>query len=79
MDNKLHDVVHRPDWYNRGSIEAIDAIKNSMTDIQYEGYLKGSIIKYLWRYDLKHEEKIVCLRKANWYLTKLIEFKHKDK
>ena len=38
-----------PDHYKRGNIEAIEAIKESMTEEAYLGYLKGNILKYLWR------------------------------
>ena len=43
--------VENPDHYNTGSIEAIEAIKASMPSEQFFGYLKGNVMKYLWRYD----------------------------
>ena len=37
----------------------------------YEHYLQGNIIKYLWRYRYKNGTE--DLKKAQWYLNKLIE------
>ncbi|HAI20189.1 MAG TPA: hypothetical protein DCM10_20605, partial [Xanthomarina gelatinilytica] len=43
------DMVNNPPHYNTAGIECIDAIQ-AMTDIGYEYYLQGNIMKYLWRY-----------------------------
>ena len=64
--------VENPDHYNTGSIEAIEAIRASMPSEQFFGYLKGNVMKYLWRYDYK-EKPIEDLRKADWYLNRLID------
>ena len=37
-----------PDHYKSGDIECIEAIKASLNEQQFKGYLKASIIKYLW-------------------------------
>ena len=66
------DNVNNPQHYNNGSIECIDAIKESMTNSQFRGYLKGNCMKYLWRYDYKGKAK-EDLEKAGWYLNKLIK------
>jgi hypothetical protein len=64
--------VESPDHYNTGAIEAIEAIRASMDADQYFGYLKGNVMKYLWRYDYK-EKPVEDLRKADWYLNRLID------
>lgn len=64
--------VENPDHYNTGAIEAIEAIKASMPPEQFFGYLKGNVMKYLWRYDYK-EKPVEDLRKADWYLNRLID------
>tara|TARA_S200002703_G_scaffold146158_1_gene141001 strand:+ start:351 stop:641 length:291 start_codon:yes stop_codon:yes gene_type:complete len=69
---KNPDPVTRPDHYNKGAIEAIEAIKSSMPDHEFRGYLKGNALKYLWRYDYKGKP-IEDLRKCKWYIEKLIE------
>jgi len=69
---KVTDIVSRPDHYNTGSIEAIEAIKASMNLQEFKGYLKGNCMKYLWRYEYKGKP-VEDLRKCRWYLEKLIE------
>ncbi len=46
-----------------------------MTGGDYEGYLRGSILKYLWRYPLKGGSE--DLEKAQKYLGWLIDFVQK--
>ena len=60
-----------PDHYKSGDIECIDAIKASLDKQQFKGYLKASIIKYLWRYEKKNG--LEDLQKANWFLQRLIK------
>jgi len=69
---KKEDVVNKPDHYNKGSIEAIEAIKASMPEHEFRGYLKGNALKYLWRYDYKGKP-IEDLRKCKWYIDRLIQ------
>lgn len=54
----------------KNTIETIDAIEASMTPEAFRGYLKGNILKYVTRYEKKNE--VEDLKKANWYLSKLI-------
>ena len=61
-----------PRSLQHGAIEAIEAIKASMDSDQYFGYLKGNVMKYLWRYDYK-DKPVEDLRKADWYLNRLID------
>lgn len=70
------DDVERPQHYNSGKVEAIEAIKASMSHEEYLGYLKGNTIKYLWRYRYKGKP-LQDLNKAQWYLNKLKE-EHKQ-
>ena len=64
-------AVNHPLHYTGGNVECIDAIRSSMTDMEYQGYLRGNIFKYLWRF--RHKNGTEDLRKARWYLDKLIE------
>jgi hypothetical protein len=68
---KTSDPVGAPDHYNKGAIEAIEAIKASMHPQEYKGYLKGNCLKYLWRYEYKNG--VEDLRKARVYLDWLIK------
>lgn len=64
------DPVNKPQHYNAGGIEAIEAIL-AATNEQSEGYLQGNIMKYIWRY--RYKNGLEDLQKAQWYLSKLIE------
>ena len=72
-----YDDVNYPQHYNKGGIEAIQAIEASMSSLEFKGYLKGNVLKYIWRYAYK-EKPIQDLKKARWNLDKLIET-HEDK
>lgn len=65
------DVVEKPEHYNQDySIECIDAIR-AATGLGFKNYLQGNIIKYIWRHTYKNG--VEDLRKARWYLDRLIE------
>ena len=66
------DNVNHPSHYTQGGIECYKAIEASMTPEAYKGYLKGNVLKYVWRYEKKGSE-IENLRKAEWYLKELIK------
>ena len=71
------DMVNHPPHYTKGGIECLDAIRASMTDDEYKGYLKGNIIKYLWRYEWKNG--LEDLKKAQFYQNRLIEIVQAEK
>ena len=64
------DSVDKPAHYARGSIECIDAIRAQMSKEEYQGYLRGNVVKYMWRW--RDKGGVESLRKARWYLDKLI-------
>jgi len=66
------EAVNNPDHYNKNGIECIAAIEASLTEEEFQGYLKGNSMKYLWRYRYKGKPK-EDLDKADWYLRKLRE------
>ncbi len=65
------DLVNSPSHYASGGLECIDAIQGSMSKLEFEGYLKGNLIKYVWRY--RNKGGVQDLQKANWYLDRLIK------
>jgi len=65
------DVVNHPSHYTDGGIECIEAIEAQLTLEEYRGYLKGNIAKYVWRE--RHKGGSESLKKAQWYLTRLVE------
>lgn len=68
----INDNVNHPSHYTHGDVECIDAIESSMTHQAFCGYLKGNIQKYIWRYENKGKP-IEDLKKAQWYIAKLID------
>lgn len=65
------DNVNHPKHYCKGGLECIQVIKAQLTPQQYEGYLYGNVLKYMWRWPDKNG--LEDLRKAAHYLMWLIE------
>lgn len=63
--------VNHPEHYNQSNMECIDIIQNSMSPEMFQGFLVGNVQKYISRY--RYKNGVEDLRKANWYLNKLIE------
>ncbi|MEN0657220.1 DUF3310 domain-containing protein [Proteus mirabilis] len=74
----MTDNVNNLPHYASGDIECIDAIKSSMTREAFLGYLKGNIQKYVWRYE-KKINPVEDLKKAHWYMTRLVSELETDK
>lgn len=80
-----NDMVNHPDHYQTETgLEAIDVIGAFTSDMKgIEAFCTGNAIKYLCRW--KKKNGIEDLRKAEWYLQRLIrhmelvEAKNKDK
>jgi hypothetical protein len=66
------DLVNHPPHYTDGGIECIEAIEAQLTQEEFRGYAKGNIAKYLWRE--RHKGGTESLKKASWYLDRLIQF-----
>ena len=64
------DMVNSPIHYNKAGIETIDALEAMLVD-GFDFYLQGNIVKYLWRF--RYKNGVEDLKKAQWYLNKLIE------
>jgi len=62
--------VDRPDHYTAGGIECIDALAAALTPAEFRGFCKGNVVKYIWREAHKNGDE--DLRKARWYLDRLI-------
>ena len=66
------DTVNHPSHYiDGGGVECIEAIESALTSEEYRGYLKGNIQKYVWRE--RHKGGTESLKKARWYLDRLIQ------
>lgn len=70
VGDAVADAVKSPVHYTFGDIECIDAIKAQMSDDEFAGYLRGNVVKYVWRY--RDKGGVGSLEKARWYLERLI-------
>lgn len=68
-----NDPVNHPSHYTAGGIECIDAIEAALTcqTNPTHAWYTGQIFKYLWRWPMKNS--LEDLKKALFYLNKLIE------
>lgn len=64
-------AVQRPPHYIRGAVECIDVIRAMLSPEQFQGYCRGNVVKYLWRFEQKGGAE--DLRKAEVYLRWLRE------
>lgn len=73
-DFEVVDNVNHPSHYNQSGIECIDAMK-AMTEgtsvDPHAAYCWQNSFKYLWRWPYKNG--LEDLRKARWYLDRLIK------
>lgn len=69
-DAVVYDNVERPKHYNVGEVQAIDYIAQQLGS-GVKDYLLGNVHKYLHRHRFKGQA-MDDLRKARWYLDKLI-------
>lgn len=65
------DRVNHPNHYCRGGIECIKGIEASMPAEEFQGYCKGNVLKYVWRF--REKAGLEDLKKARVYLNWLIE------
>jgi hypothetical protein len=71
-NKEVKDSVNHPSHYTQGAIECIDAIKEATKGLLgIEAVCTANIIKYVWRWKFKNG--VEDLRKARWYLDRLID------
>jgi len=59
------------DHYKSKKVQPWDAMESWMSPEQFEGFLRGNVIKYIARY--KDKDGLKDVQKARHYLEKLIE------
>lgn len=83
LNPEIQDYVDSPAHYTGGQIECIQAIESMLVDCDdgYEGYLRGQIIKYTWRFRQKktlHGMELAegqqDLEKAQFYQHRLMDY-----
>jgi hypothetical protein len=70
------DNINHAIHYNQGKIECIEAIEEATKELSgIESVCTGNAIKYLWRW--KRKNGVEDLKKAVWYINRLIEASEK--
>lgn len=67
---KPASTIDHPGHYTQGKVECIEALEAALSPAEFKGFLKGDVLKYLWRSELKNGKQ--DLEKAKWYLEKLL-------
>jgi hypothetical protein len=67
----MTDSVNNPVHYTQGEVECIDAIRSALTEAEFRGYVKGNVLKYIWRE--RHKGQDESLQKAQWYLNQITQ------
>ena len=65
------EMVNHPPHYKEGEIECIDYLEDSLGTDGFAFYIEGNVKKYIHRW--RHKGGIEDLKKAQWYLTRLID------
>lgn len=61
-----------PSHYKLGKVECIDAIESATGDLHgIHAVCTANVIKYIWRW--KRKNGVENLKKARWYLDKMIQ------
>lgn len=75
--NKKEDKVNHPSHYTQGGIECIDAMEAALGKQVVMDFCLGNAFKYIFR--CKNKNGLEDVKKANWYLNKLIELTEEQK
>ena len=69
----MKEEVNHPERYGGDTVsECIKVLEAQLAPEQYKGFLRGNALKYLCRVG-KKDNTVQELKKAEWYLNKLIE------
>lgn len=76
MKLEVNEKNINPTHYKSGNIEVIDIIEDQLTEEEYLGFIKGLVMKYVMRSNMKNG--LEDLEKAKWYLERLSKY-YKDR
>ena len=77
LNQKKEEVNHPERYGGDTTYECIKVLEAWLPAEQYKGFLRGNALKYLCRVG-KKDETVQELKKAQWYLNKLIETEMKN-
>ena len=70
------DLVNHPSHYETGKFECIDVMEEALGRDVVKGFCIGNAFKYLYR--AKRKNGIEDLKKAQWYLNRVISMEDED-
>ena len=70
------DLVNHPSHYETGKFECIDVMEEALGRDVVKGFCIGNAFKYLYR--AKRKNGLEDLRKAQWYLNRVISMEDAD-
>lgn len=65
------DIVNKPDHYHKGGIDVLTYVEGKVSKEEMAGFYRINVLKYVTRY--KEKNGVEDLKKAQFYLNKLIE------
>ena len=74
--NSPIDMINHPKHYTQGGIECIDAMESALGKQVVIDFCLGNAFKYIFR--CKNKNGLEDIKKANWYLNKLVELAEKE-
>ena len=75
--SELDMINHPPHYISANGLEAIDVIDAFTADLKgHDAVYTAKILKYILRW--KHKDGIKDLKKARWYLNRLIDILEKE-
>ena len=76
VDEYEPDLVNHPSHYETGKFECIDVMEEALGRDVVKGFCIGNAFKYLYR--AKRKNGLEDLKKARWYLNKVISMEDED-
>lgn len=70
------DLVNHPSHYETGKFECIEVMEEALGRDVVKGFCIGNAFKYLYR--AKRKNGLEDLKKAQWYLNKVISMEDED-
>lgn len=68
----MSEEIYKAPHYNQGGVECIEALESMLGKEGMVAFLRGQIVKYLWRGPHK-EAEVKDYKKASYYLDRLVE------
>lgn len=77
MTDNITDNINHPKHYTQGGVECIDALAAATINLKgLDAVCTANAIKYLWRW--KGKNGVEDLKKARWYIDRLIKHYEKE-